>query len=149
MEISLFSISLCIHASSFWMLIQLIVYSVFITLVVFPQDALAWFVSEWSSCTFINVLTPNHIIKLVNTGASTCHSTLDRWTIGIKRWDLNRCQTRLHAGSKIIYRKYVDAWASIWIYMVCTTYSRVGPGILGPAESSVPWICCYLQMMLN
>ena len=60
----------------FWMLIQLIVYSVFITFVVFPQDALVHFVSEWSPCTFINMLASNHVIKLVNTGTSTCHSPL-------------------------------------------------------------------------
>ena len=71
-------------ASSFWMLMQSIVYSVFIMFVVFPQDALTHFVSEWSPCTFINVLASNHVIKLVNTGTSTCHSTLDRWTIGNK-----------------------------------------------------------------
>ena len=53
------------------MLIQSIVYSVFITFVVFPQDALTRFVSEWSPCTFINVLASNHVIKLVNTGTTT------------------------------------------------------------------------------
>ena len=72
---------------------------------VFPQDAFTCFVSEWSPCTFINVLVSNHIIKLVNTGTSTCYSTLDRWTIGNKHGGLNRRQTHLHAGSKIIYRK--------------------------------------------
>ena len=65
-------------ASSFWMLIQSIIYSIFIKLIVFPQDALMRFVSEWSPCTFINMLASNHIMKLVNTITSTCHSTLDR-----------------------------------------------------------------------
>ena len=27
--------------------------------------------------------------------------------------------------------------------------SRVGPVVLGPAEMAVPWIYCYLPMMLN
>ena len=67
-KISLSSISLLMCASSFWMLIQSIVYSVFITFVVFPQNALTRFVSEWSPCTFINVLASNHVIKLINTG---------------------------------------------------------------------------------
>ena len=57
-------------------------------------------VPEWSPCTFINVLASNHVIKLINTNTSTCHSTLDRWTIGNKRRDLNRHQTRLHTGQK-------------------------------------------------
>ena len=74
----LFDVSLLMCASSFWMLIQSIVYSVFIMFVVFLEDALTRFVSEWSSCTFINVLASNHIIKLINTGTNTCHSTLDR-----------------------------------------------------------------------
>ena len=39
-------------------------------------------ISVWSPYTFINVLASNHAIKLVNTSTSTCHSTLDRWTIG-------------------------------------------------------------------
>ena len=30
--------------------------------------------------TLINALASNHTIKLINTGTSTCHSTLDRWT---------------------------------------------------------------------
>ena len=57
------------------------------------------YVSEWSPCTFINMLASNHIIELVNTGTSTCHSTLEKWTIGNKYQVLNRCQTRLHTGS--------------------------------------------------
>ena len=68
-------------ASSFWMLLQSIVYNALITFVVFPQDAFMSFVSEWSPyafITFINVPATNHAIKLVNTGTSTCHSTLDR-----------------------------------------------------------------------
>ena len=77
------SLDVCI---SLWMLLQSIVYSVFIMLVIFwHRDALTSFttpVSEWSPYTFINVLASNHAIKLVNTGTSTCHSTLDRWTIG-------------------------------------------------------------------
>ena len=28
-------------------------------------------------------------------------------------------------------------------------YSRVGPVILSPAESAMPWVYCYLPMMLN
>ena len=62
-------------ASSFRMLIQSIVYSTFNMFIVFPQDALTRFVSEWSPCTFINVLASNQVIKLINTGTSTCHST--------------------------------------------------------------------------
>ena len=63
--------------SSFCMLIQSIAYSIFIMSVVFPQDTPTCFVSEWSPCTFMNLLASNHVIKLVNTGTSTCHSTLD------------------------------------------------------------------------
>ena len=80
-EIS-FSISLLMFASPFWMLLQSIVYSIFITFVVFPQwDARTSFatpVSEWSPYTFINMLASNYAIKLLNTGTSTCHYTLDR-----------------------------------------------------------------------
>ena len=46
--------------------------------VVFPQDALMHFVNKRSPCTFINVLASNYVMKLVNTGTSTCQSTLDR-----------------------------------------------------------------------
>ena len=81
-KISLFSISLLMFASHFLMLLQFIVYSVFIALVVFPhRDVFTSFttpVSERSPYTFINVQASNHAIKLVNTGTSTCHSTLDR-----------------------------------------------------------------------
>ena len=84
-KISLFSISLLIFAFPFRMLLQLIVYSIFIAFVIFPhQDALMSFttpISEWSPYTFIKVLASNHTIKLINTGTSTCHSTLVRWTI--------------------------------------------------------------------
>ena len=71
------AISDSMSTSSFQMLLQSIIYSVFITFVVFQQDALTHFVSEWSLCTFIHVLASNHAIKLVNTGTSTCHSTLN------------------------------------------------------------------------
>ena len=64
-------------ASSFQMLRQLVFYSVFSIFLVFPQDALGGFVSEWSPCIFINVLASNHVIKLVNTGTSTYHSTVE------------------------------------------------------------------------
>ena len=81
-KISLFSISLLMFTSPFWMLLQLIVYSIFITFVIFlHRDALMSFttpVSEWSPHISLNVLASNHTIKLVNTGTSTCHSTLDR-----------------------------------------------------------------------
>ena len=30
--------------------------------------------------------------------------------------------------------------------MYCTIYSRVGPVILGPAESAMPWVYCYLPI---
>ena len=53
------------RATSFWMLLQSITYSVFITFIVFPQDALLHFVSNWSPCTFINMLDSNHAIKLI------------------------------------------------------------------------------------
>ena len=62
-------------------------------------------VSDWCPYTFINMLASNHDIKLVNTGTGTCHSILDRWTLGNKCWGLSRCWTFLNAGSKIIYRK--------------------------------------------
>ena len=76
---------------------------------------------QWveSIYTFINVLASNYAIKLVNTGNSTCHSTLDRWTIGNKSQGLNRRRTRLHAGLKIIYRKQTPQ-ASIRINTVLT-----------------------------
>ena len=37
---------------------------------------------QWveSIYTFINVLANSHAIKLINTGADKCFSTLDRWT---------------------------------------------------------------------
>ena len=53
-------------------------YSLFIMFVVFQQDALTRYIGEWSPCTFIYMLASNHFIKLVNTGISTCHSTMDR-----------------------------------------------------------------------
>ena len=28
-------------------------------------------------------------------------------------------------------------------------YSRAGPAILGPAENAMPWVYCYLPIMLN
>ena len=34
----------------------------------------------------------------------------------------------------------------LWWYVL---YSRVGPVILGPVESAMPWVYCYLPMMLN
>ena len=70
-------------------------------------DALLCFVSEWRPCTCINVLASNHIIKLVNTDTRTCHSILDRLTIGNKCRSLNWRQTHLNARSKIMYKKYM------------------------------------------
>ena len=74
MKISLFSISLLMFASLFRMLLQSIVYSVFIMFVIFLHwDVVTSFttsVSEWSPYTFISVLASNHAIKLVNTGTS-------------------------------------------------------------------------------
>ena len=64
-KISVFLISPLICASSFWMLLQSIIYNIFIMFVVFPQDALTHFVSEWSPWTVINMLASNHAIKLV------------------------------------------------------------------------------------
>ena len=58
-----------------------------------------FFASEQSPCTFINVLTSNHTIKLVNTGTSTCYSTLNRpvarkfcWGVLLKKmWAFSYC----------------------------------------------------------
>ena len=65
-KISLFLISLMMCASSFQMLLQSIVYSIFVMFV-----GMQLFISEWSPCTFINVLASNHTIKLINTVTST------------------------------------------------------------------------------
>ena len=69
-NLSLFSISLLMFASPLWMLLQLIIYSVFTTFVVFAhRDVFTSFttlVSQWSLYTFINVLASNHTIKLIN-----------------------------------------------------------------------------------
>ena len=84
--ISLFLISLLMCASSFRMLLQLIIYSVFVMLhsssfrmmnlaraqIVYTyglNNLAIRFVSEWSPYTFINVLASNHAINLINTGS--------------------------------------------------------------------------------
>ena len=64
-RISVFLIFLLMCASSFWMVLQSIIYSIFVMFVVFPQDALTHFISEWSPYTFTNMLASNHAIKLV------------------------------------------------------------------------------------
>ena len=57
--------SLLISASSFLIMLHLIVYSVFVRFVVFPlMMYLLGYVSEWSLYAFINVLTSNHAIEL-------------------------------------------------------------------------------------
>ena len=86
-------------------LLQLITYSIFVMLAVFPHGCAYAFVNEWSPYTFIKVLAYNHTIKLINTYASTCLSTLDKWTIGNKRRNLNKRWAHLNASSKFIYRK--------------------------------------------
>ena len=42
-------------------------------------------------------------------------------------------------------------YSNVLIVMVCMyiIYPRVGPVILGPAESSMPWVYCYLTMMFD
>ena len=107
-KMSVLLIFLFICASPFWRLLQSIIYSVFVILIaVFPHDSLMYFVSEWSPYTFTNKLASNHTIEFVNTSIGTFHSILDKWTIENKHWGLNRCQTRLNAGSKITYFRWL------------------------------------------
>ena len=77
-KISLITISLLICDPPFRVLLQLTTYCAFIVFIVFMQNALTHFVSEWSLCTFVNMLASNDAIKLVNTVTSTCVSILDK-----------------------------------------------------------------------
>ena len=55
-------------------------YSVFTMFIVFLSminSGVTLFGSEWRPYTFINVLTSNNTIELVNTDTSMCHSTID------------------------------------------------------------------------
>ena len=69
-----------------------------------PLDIPTWCTYMfYQSYNFINVLAFMHAIKLINSDTGTCHSTLDKWTIGNKCQDLNRHRTRLNGESKTIY----------------------------------------------
>ena len=49
--------------SSFWMLLLLIIYSLFVKFIVFPLDALIWYYQWMESTHFVNVLACNHGIE--------------------------------------------------------------------------------------
>ena len=63
------------------------------------------------------MLAYNHAIKLVNTGAGTCLSTLDRRTIGNKHRGLNR--HRAHLNKSFIGNKCPDVYTDKYGALEC------------------------------
>ena len=55
----------------FWILLQLIVYSVLVMFIVSHMMHLLSFVSECSPYAFINVLASNHTVELINSATGT------------------------------------------------------------------------------